>query len=100
MSADDIRFTLVALAVIPATGFTLVYGLGSPWYRSLLGRALFTHALGMMLLIDISVAYKFIGDDYPGRDLVSITVYTVIIVGSWAQFVALLRVRSHGRQLS
>jgi hypothetical protein len=100
MTADDIRFALVAFAVLPATGFTLVYGLRSPWYRSLLGRALFTHALGMALLIDISVAYKMFGDDYPGRDVVSISVYAVIIAGTWAQFIALLRERRHGRDLS
>ncbi|MCZ4498859.1 MAG: hypothetical protein JWQ74_1412 [Marmoricola sp.] len=99
MTADDIRFALVAIATLPATGFTIVYGLGSPWYKSLLGRALFTHALGMALLIDISVLYKFFGDDYAGRDVVSITVYAVIIVGTWAQFIALLRERARGRDL-
>ena len=89
MSADTIAFVLIATAAIPATGFPLVYAF-RPWRKTWLGRALMTKAIGMMLLIDISLAYRLFGDDYPGRDVVRLTVYAFVIVGLWGQFLVLL----------
>ena len=38
----------------PATLFPILYAF-RPWYRSLIGRALMTHSVGLALLIDISL---------------------------------------------
>lgn len=89
MSADSIAFVMIATAAIPATGFPLVYAF-RPWRKTWLGRALMTKALGMMLLIDISLAYRLFGDEYPGRDIVRLTVYALVITGLWGQFLVLL----------
>jgi hypothetical protein len=72
-----------------ATLFPLLYGLTTPWWRSLIGRALMTKAVGLALLIDISLLYTWLGDDYFLRDAVRLTVYGLIFVGVWLQLTAL-----------
>lgn len=82
MSADLIRLLLV-LAMVPfVTANLFLYGLGSPWYKSRIGWWLFCDVLGLMLLVDITVAYKFFGDNYSARDIVSITVFAIILAGA------------------
>lgn len=76
----------------PATLFPIRYAF-RPWYRSLIGRALMIHSVGLALRIDISLLYKAFGDDYPGRDIVRLAVYTLIWLGVTFQCVALIRSR-------
>lgn len=90
MSADTLAVLLVIAMAPAATAFPIVYGLTSPWYRSLVGRALMTKAVGLAALIDISIVYEFMGDDYPGRDAVRLTVFSLILAGVWLQFAALM----------
>lgn len=91
MSADTASLILILIAAPAQTMFILIYGLGSPWWRSLLGRALFTKALGLALLVDISVLYHFLGDEYVYRDVVRVTVFSLIAVGAWLQLMALIK---------
>jgi len=90
MDADTMALLLIVSAAPPLTGFALVFGFTSPWWRSLLGRALVTKATGLALLINISFAYRYLGDDYAYRDAVRLFVYALITVGAWMQFIALL----------
>lgn len=91
MSPDAIAVVLIAAASIPATLFPLVYGFTSPWWRTPIGRALMVKAVGLALLIDISLVYNFFGDDYAARDAVRLGVFSLITVGVWMQFLALMR---------
>ena len=98
MSADTAAVLLVLLAAPAQTGFAVFYSVTSPWWRTLIGRALFTKAWGLALLIDISLLYKWLGDEYALRDVVRLTVYALIAVGAWLQLVAfLVERRRHGR---
>lgn len=90
MNTDLVALVLICAAAPAQTVFVLVYGLGSPWFRSVVGRALFTKALGLALLIDISIAYQFLGDDYALREVVRLSVFTLIAVGAWLQLGALV----------
>lgn len=90
MTADHIAVILVALAAPAATAFPIIYALTSPWWRSLLGWALMHAAVGLALLIDISLLYAWLGDDYAARDAVRLSVYALIVVGAWLQCAALL----------
>lgn len=90
MSVDTIAVLLILAAAPAATLFPIVYGFTSPWHRSLIGRALMTKAVGLALLIDISLLYKWLGDDYAARDIVRLTVYGLITAGVWLQFAALM----------
>ena len=98
MTADTAAVLLVVAAAPAATAFPLWYGLTAPWWRSLIGRALMTKAVGLALLIDISILYKFLGDDYALRDVVRLTVYALITVGVWMQFSALLLEQHRARR--
>lgn len=90
MSADTWAVVLIVAAAPAATLFPIVYGFSSPWWRTLIGRALVTKAVGLALLIDISIAYQILGDQYPGRDAVRLSVYALITAGVWMQFSALM----------
>lgn len=70
--------------------FPIVYAF-RPWRQSAIGRALMVKAVGMALLIDISIIYNVLGDNYPLRNLVRVIVYALIVVGIWSQFIAMLR---------
>jgi hypothetical protein len=98
MTADDLAVLMVIAMAPAATAFPIVYGLTSPWWRSLVGRALMTKAVGLALLIDISIAYEFLGDDYAARNAVRFTVFGFILTGVWLQFFALLREKWKARK--
>lgn len=87
---DGIAVALIFLAAPPATMFPIVYAT-RPWHATLIGRALMTKAIGLALLIDISIVYQLLGDDYPFRNLVRVGVYTLVVVGIWIQFIAMAR---------
>lgn len=94
MSAIDIIAVLIVVGAAPAaTLHPILYVLREFDGRSLLGWGLLTYLLGMGSLIDISLAYQFFGDDYPGRDFVRLAVYALIFVGSWLLFIGYLRTK-------
>ena len=97
MSADTLAVVLVVLAAPPATLFPPFYAWISRnrWWRNPTGRALMASSTGLALLIDISLAYQFLGDDYALRDVVRLTVYTVIVAGAWLKFGALIHEWRH-----
>lgn len=98
MSADTAAILLVLAAAPAQTLFIVIYGFGSPWWRSLVGRALFTKALGLALLVDLSLLYHWLGDGYYLRDVVRLSVYALITAGAWLQLVALLKEKFQGRR--
>lgn len=90
MSADTIAVLMIVGMAPPATLFPIIYGFTAPWWKSLVGRALMTKAVGLALLIDITIIYNWFGDDYPLRDAVRFTVFLFILLGTWMQLIALL----------
>lgn len=88
MTADTAAIILIVLGAIAQTTFVIFYSFTSPWWQTLVGRALWTKAMGLALLMDISIAYYFLGDNYAARDFVRLSVYTFIVVGSWLQLIA------------
>lgn len=85
MSADEAAILLIVVGAIAQTTFVLFYSFTSPWWRTLVGRALWTKATGLALLMDISIAYHFLGDEYAWRDVVRLSVYGFIVLGAWLQ---------------
>ena len=90
MSADLVAVLLVLCMAPAATLFPILYGFTTPWWTSLVGRALMFTSTGLALLVDISLVYQWLGDDYFLRDVVRLTVYSVILTGVWMQLAALL----------
>lgn len=88
---DTIAVLLIIAAAPAQTAFVLIYGLTvRGWWKLVTGRALFTKALGLALLIDISVAYHFLGDNYALREVVRLSVFALIAAGAWLQLGALI----------
>ncbi|WP_107768420.1 putative phage holin [Nocardioides terrigena] len=91
MSADHFAVLLVLCAAPAATAIPVLYAWTArhAWFRTVLGWALMTQSVGLALLIDISLAYQWLGDDYALRDVVRLTVYALIAVGTNLALVAL-----------
>ena len=92
MSADTAAVILVLVAAPAATLFPICYAWISRglWWRTPAGRALMVSSTALALLIDISLAYQWLGDDYAARDVVRLTVYALIATGAWLKLGALL----------
>ena len=60
-------------AVLPAILFTLIYGFGSPWYKSGLGVTLFGLMFSISSLFPVILARRFFGE-YPGYHIVAVVV--------------------------
>jgi len=91
VSRDDWALLLLLLAAPAATLYPAVLVATTRWHQSLIGRALLTKAVGLALLIDLSLAYRVLGADYQGRDAARLTVFGLITIGVWMQLYALLR---------
>lgn len=91
MTIDDVALVLLCLSAPAATLYPLLFGFTTRWHESLIGRALLTKAVGLALLIDISLTYRILGADYQGRDVARLTVFGLITVGVWMQLYALVR---------
>ena len=81
MSADTIALILVALIAPFATLNVVLYAF-MPWYRSLIGWRLMASDLGLALLVDISLLYNWLGDNYALRDVVRLSVFTLVLLGA------------------
>lgn len=77
------------LAAIPATLNALIYGFGSPWYTSWLGRVIFAKWLSVALVFYVILARRWFGD-YFGYEWVAIVAYSLILVSFSATTVELL----------
>ena len=85
-------------AAIPAILFTLVYGFGSPWYKSGLGMTLFGLMFSISSLFAVILARRFFGE-YPGYHIVAVVVYVMLTLMFWSFFFILLKERRHARPL-
>jgi hypothetical protein len=90
VSAGELTLRLIEVAAPGQTLFVLLYGLGSPWWRSPTGRAIFTKGLSLMLIFDVAIAAYYIANlpDWIGTVVVAITT-----VGVYLQLGALIHER-------
>jgi hypothetical protein len=90
MNGPDAALYILWAAFFPASLFPIVYGLFHPWYRSLLGWALFTSSVSLGALIDINLIYRLTGLDLLARDGAARNwIYLFIAVGAWMMLGAL-----------
>lgn len=87
----DVAAVVIVVAAAPfATLFAFAYMLTRPWWTTAIGRAMLVSSLSLALLIDISLLYQWLGDNYALRDAVRLTVFTLILAGvvfkCWALF--------------
>lgn len=61
----------------------LIYGIGSPWWRSLLGVTIFAKWLSVMLVFDFLIARRTFGE-FPGYGWLALGVYGFMFLAFWA----------------
>ena len=94
MTAQDLTLRLVEIAAPGQTLFVLLYGLRAPWYRSPTGRAIFTKALSLALILDLWV-FAYV---HPLPGWIGPAVMGLTALGVYMQLGALLHEWRLGRQ--
>ena len=82
-AVNDFATILALTAIIPALGYTLTYGLGSPWYRSLLGIVLFGLGASVATVLSVVLLRRILGA-YPGYEWVAVSAYSILTLTMWA----------------
>ncbi len=76
---NDAATWLVIAGIVPSLAFTLIYGFGSPWYRSALGVVMFLLGLSLTTVLGIVLGRRLFGE-YPGYQWVAIGGYSLLLV--------------------
>jgi asparagine N-glycosylation enzyme membrane subunit Stt3 len=76
--------------------YVLIYGIGSPWYQSLIGRALLLSNLAIVLVLTNALIVIVFGD-YPAKETVRGVLLGLVIASAVYQLVALIRTRFPNR---
>lgn len=97
-TADEVVEFLIYATAPPATLFALIYGLTTPWWRSMIGRALLTSSTALALLVDLSLLFQWLGPEYLGRAYVRVTVFGLVCLGAWLKFTALVGMKVQARK--
>lgn len=97
-SAERVVEWLVYGTAPPATLFALIYGLTTPWWRSLIGRALLVSSTALALLVDLALLFQWLGPEYLGRSYVRVTVFGLVCLGAWLKFAALVGMKIDSRR--
>ncbi len=85
---------LLAYLCFPAVNiFWLLYAWTAPWWKSWSGCAVIISTLGLAALVDASVLFRLLGDDYPGRQQIVLVAFGVITVGTYLYLIAFARVQ-------
>lgn len=96
---DDVVIAQLAVAAVAVNIYPLIY-MTRPWYSTAPGRALMVKAWGNLIVIDLSLAYVWLGE-YPGRADVRFAGFALFAIGVWYLLLSLLRVvRDEERELS
>lgn len=91
MTTDAIFSGLVYIAWPAAFFYATVYGVHVKWWRTWIGQALLIKAVGVWILLTVSLLYQFFGPDYWFREQLRITGGLLVALGIWYALVAMLR---------
>jgi hypothetical protein len=89
---DAVVDVLIYSCTIPAVAFPAVYA-RFPWRTNPVGKSVMQLATSLALVLLLVVATTLLGNDYPGRDIVRLAVYSFLVVSLWRQLFTLLRVQ-------
>jgi hypothetical protein len=92
-----VGFWLYVALWLPYTALVFVYGIGSPWYSSAIGRAFFLSKLALCLLTSFILSIFLFGR-YPWLEEVRAGLLTLLGVAAWYQLVAVLRIQRQAPQ--
>lgn len=88
MPYEDPTNVLVLIGGIFMLAFALIYGFGSPWYRSLLGAAIFGMGFANLSVLAVVLTRRWV-PDFPYHEQLAFTAY-LIFAASAASLLAML----------
>lgn len=86
---NEVAGVIIGLAAIPAVATALIYGFGSPWWHSWLGRVMFAKWTSVALVFLVIIARRTWGD-YPGYEWAALIVYSFTLLTFTATTVQLV----------
>lgn len=86
---NEIANWIALAAIIPFALFTVIYGFGSPWYKSPLGVTIFGLGAGVTGVLCVVLARRWF-KEYPGYEWVAIIAYSLFTLIGIALLVILL----------
>lgn len=93
MTAENVIIALVAVALIPAAAFVILYAVWAPWYRSTAGWHLMTFTANLALLLALGLLRRSIGD-VPWLTVAFVVLYLAMAIQLWWRLALLV---SHHR---
>lgn len=89
-------FAVMVWAALPAVVlYALIFAFKARWWRTWIGFGLLNKAVGLSMMLAFTALLMTFGHDYPGRGILRDVGITLIMVGSWAALVAMLREYRH-----
>lgn len=88
LSLETMRTIALSFVAIGQTCFVLLYAT-FPWWRSILGKALFYKALTLGVIVDMFFVVRLL-PEWPYWDNVFVGLYFVLGTGVWLQFAVFL----------
>lgn len=95
MDWNSARTVALITCAVTQTAFVVFY-LTFPWFRSFLGRALFSKALALMVIVDFAALSRYF--EFGDNDKMFTVLYWCLTLGVIAQFRAFIRVKREGRE--
>lgn len=90
---------LVVAMTPAATLFPLLYLTFYRWYKNPVGRALMTKAVGLALLIDVSVWFQFMGENVTSyHEEIQTLIFLLILAGLWYQLTVFIKIKVQAKQ--
>jgi hypothetical protein len=80
-TVQTVGLWLIRVAAVAATAGWLIY-CTAPFYRSLLGRALWTSMLGLALLLDLALMFRVWDGHLRTKQYVALGVYALLALGA------------------
>ncbi|WP_310962159.1 putative phage holin [Nocardioides terrisoli] len=82
---------IIVAAAPAATAVPIVYAATARWWRSLIGRAMMTSAVGLALLVDLSLIFHGWSGHLGVKEAIALVVYGIVACGAWLTLFALAR---------
>lgn len=85
------NWVLIAM-LLPANYFPIFYTVAFRWWNAHLGRALFTKAFGLAIVLDTALMVKYLGGEAWAAEI-RFVAYSLVLVGMWYQSIVMTQIR-------
>jgi len=83
---------ILLVMILPANYFPIFYTIAFRWWNGHLGRALFTKALGLAIILDAAMLFKYFGETSWAEEI-RFTAYVLVLTGMFYQSIVMTQIR-------